>query len=59
MLRDIVELKIKMLKLRAIFSVEFCYNLATIAKSIYSFIYLFIYLSIYLFIYLFHFIYKY
>ena len=30
MLRDIVELKIKMLKLGAIFLVEFCYNLATI-----------------------------
>ena len=30
MLRDIVELKVKMLKLRAIFIVEFCYNLATI-----------------------------
>ena len=31
MLKDIVELKMKMFKLRAIFTVEFCYNLATIA----------------------------
>ena len=33
MLGDIVELKIKMLKLRAIFIVEFCYNLATIGDT--------------------------